>query len=52
MASVREQLALLDNPQLTRTVKIKGNETQLKIRPWWFANTEGIVLAPKFGCVR
>jgi hypothetical protein len=49
MASVREQLTLLDNPQLQRTVKIKGVEQQQKIRPWFFANSEGVVLAPKFG---
>ena len=50
MRSVREQLALLDNPELTRTLKVKGETQQQKIRAWWFETPEGIVLAPSL-CV-
>jgi hypothetical protein len=49
LRSVREQLALLDNPELTRALKVKGETRQQKIRAWWVETPEGTVLAPRFG---
>ena len=46
---MQEQLALLDNPELTRPLKVKGETRQQKIRAWWFDTPEGTVLAPRFG---
>jgi hypothetical protein len=46
---VREQLALLENPEFTRTRQVKGVEQQQKIKPWFFDTPDGIVLAPRFG---
>ena len=49
LKSLREQLALLDNPNLTRTIKVKGEEKKVPIRAWWFETPDGTVLAPRFG---
>jgi hypothetical protein len=49
LKSVQEQLALLDNPELTRPLKVKGETRQQKIRPWHFQTPDGVVLAPRFG---
>jgi hypothetical protein len=50
LKSVTEQLALLENPELTRAIKVKGETQQQKIRAWYFQTPDnGIVLAPKFG---
>jgi hypothetical protein len=49
MRSVREQISLLENPQLQRTVKVKGEEKLQTIRTWFFDTPDGIVLAPRFG---
>ncbi len=48
-AGIREQLQLLENPKLTRTIKVKGEERQMHIRPWWYESGGETVLAPKFG---
>ena len=48
--AVKEQLQLVNDPATTRTVKVKGVERQIKIKPWFYTTTEGdTILAPKFG---
>ena len=50
MKAVKEQLALLENPELTRSLKVKGETTQQRVLcARWFETPEGTALAPRFG---
>jgi len=50
MKAVSEQMQMIDNPQLTRAVKVKGGETKaVPVKPWFFDSADGLILQPKFG---
>ena len=49
LAAVREQIALLEDPARTKTIRVKGEERQIKIKPWWYTADGDTVLAPRFG---
>ncbi len=62
LRAINDQLALVDDPEATRSVRrkpkagangaaVKGRvETAVKIKPWWSTDAAGaVVLTPRFG---
>ena len=49
IAALKEQIALADNPKLTKPVKTKEGTKDVAVRCWWYESGGETVLAPKFG---